>query len=90
MKTNDVIMVGLGLVAGYFLKREWDKRNAVVTSTNNVGVQSLPSDENFVFSTKYKDCLKKVEEEMAQSKYGGVISSDTIRKIMIDDCMKAV
>ena len=86
MKTNDVVMFGLGFVAGYFLKSSWDKRNALA-SADNAGVNSLPDDTNYVFSQKYKDCEAKVNKTMSVSKY--VVGTDLVakKKNMIEECM---
>jgi len=86
MKTNDVVMFALGLVAGYFLKNQWNKRNAL--SSENSGVNSLPDDTNYVFSQKYKDCEKKVEEQMTYMKTTANFDSVAYKKDAIDRCMK--
>ena len=86
MKTNDVVMFGLGFVAGYFLKSSWDKRNALA-STDNAGVNSLPDDTNYVFSQKYKDCEAKAEKIMEQSKFKAGVDLDAYKKNKIEECM---
>lgn len=88
MKTNDVVMFALGLVAGYFLKNQWNKRNALA-SADNAGVDSLPADTNYVFSQKYKDCEKKVEEELASTAFKVTANFDmnAFKKHSIDRCM---
>jgi len=48
-------MFALGLVAGYFLKNQWNKRNSLA-SADNAGLNSLPPDTNNVLSQKNKDC----------------------------------
>ena len=74
MKTNDVILFGVGLAVGYFVKSSLDKRNAVATT--QVG------DENYVFSQKYKDCEQKVST-MTLPEGAGI----DYRKKAIDECM---
>jgi len=74
MKTNDVILFGVGLAVGYFVKSSLDKRNAVATT--QVG------DENYVFSQKYKDCEQKVST-MALPEGAGI----DYRKKAIEKCM---
>jgi hypothetical protein len=86
MNTRDLILVGVGVALGFFVKRTLDNRN-VVASTDGTGVQTLPSDENFVFSQKYKDCEASISQEMAQEKYAGIINLDAIKKAKIDSCM---
>ena len=89
MKTNDVIMFGLGLIAGYFLKSNWDKRTAS-TLTDNTGMQALPPDTNFVLSQKYKDCEAKVEQQLASTEFKVTANFDinAYKKNAIDNCMK--
>ena len=89
MKTNDVVMFALGLVAGYFLKNQWNKRNALA-SADNAGVDSLPADTNYVFSQKYKDCEAKVEEQLASTAFKVTANFDmnAYKKNAIDNCMK--
>ena len=86
MKTNDVIMFGLGLIAGYFLKSNWDKRTAS-TLTDNTGMQTLPPDTNFVFSQKYKDCEARVQEQSTYMKTTANFDMNAWRKEAIDRCM---
>jgi hypothetical protein len=80
MKTNDLVMVGLGFIAGYFLKNQWDKRNAVVETPND--------DTNYVFSKKYKDCEVKVNEMMSLAKFAQGTDLVAYNKRAIDSCMK--
>ena len=89
MKTNDVVMFALGLVAGYFLKNQWNKRNALA-SADNAGVNSLPADTNYVFSQKYKDCEAKVEQQLASTEFKVTANFDinAYKKNVIDVCMK--
>lgn len=79
MKTNDVILFGLGLVAGYFFKSNWDRRNAVVTK---------PTEENFVFSQKYKDCQAEVSEFMTTARFAQNTDLEAYKKNAIEECMK--
>ena len=79
MKTNDVILFGLGLVAGYFFKSNWDKRNAFATT---------PTEENFVFSQKYKDCEAEVSEFMVKAKFAQNTDLEAYKEKAIEDCMK--
>jgi hypothetical protein len=80
MKTNDVILVALGFVVGYFVKSNWDRRNAVMTT---------PSEENFVFSQKYKDCEAQVSNFMKTAEFER-IDLETYKKDAIAKCMKKV
>jgi hypothetical protein len=88
MRTNDVILFGLGLIAGYFFKSNLDKRNAL--SSENSGVNSLPADTNYVFSQKYKDCEAKVSEMLASTAFKVTANFDmnAYKKNAIDRCMK--
>lgn len=79
MKTNDVILFGLGLVAGYFFKSNWDRRNSVMT---------VPSEENFVFSQKYKDCQAEVSRFMSVAKFAQNTDLEAYKKNAVDFCMK--
>ena len=85
MNTRDFILVGVGVALGFFVKKTLDNRN-VVASTDGTGVQTLPSDENFVFSQKYKDCAKKIEEQINRSEESRNFSLE-VQKTMIDACM---
>jgi hypothetical protein len=84
MKANDLILIGLGVFAGYFFKSNWDKRNAL--SSENSGVNSLPSETNYVFSEKYKYCEAQANKTL--SKINDNINYLEVRKRLIDDCMK--
>lgn len=79
MKTNDIVMFGLGFVAGYFLKSSWDKRSAVVATSTD--------DTNYVFSQKYKDCEAKANKIMEQSKFKASVDLDAYKKSKIEECM---
>lgn len=80
MKTNDIVMFGLGFVAGYFLKSSWNKRSlAVVSSTDET---------NYVFSQKYKDCEASANKSMELSKFAYGVDLDAYKKNKIDYCMK--
>lgn len=79
MKTNDVVMFGLGFVAGYFLKSSWDKRSAVVATSTD--------ETNYVFSQKYKDCEAKANKIMEQSKFKAGVDLDAYKKGKIEQCM---
>ena len=79
MKTNDVILFGLGLVAGYFFKSNWDRRNSVMT---------LPTEENFVFSQKYKDCQAEVSRFMSMAEFAQNTDLEAYKKNAVDNCMK--
>ena len=89
MKTNDVILFGLGLVAGYFFKSNWDKKNALIQASMT-GVNFSDSETNFVFSQKYKDCESRVNEQLArtQFKVSANFDIDAYKKNAIDNCMK--
>jgi formylmethanofuran dehydrogenase subunit D len=80
MKTNDVVMVGLGFIAGYFLKSIWNKRNTVV--------QTSTDDTNYVFSPKYKNCEAEVNKRMELSEFSSDVDLDAYKKNYIDACMK--
>jgi hypothetical protein len=79
MKTNDVILFGLGLVAGYFFKSNWDRINSVMT---------VPTEENFVFSQKYKDCQAEVSRFMSMAKFAQNTDLEAYKKNAVDFCMK--
>lgn len=80
MKTNDVILVALGFVVGYFLKSNWDRRNAVMTT---------PSEQNFVFSQKYKNCETEVSNFMKTARFANT-DLEAYKKDAIEKCMKNV
>ena len=84
MNTKDLILVGVGVALGFFVKRTLDNRN-VVASTDGTGVQTLPSDENFVFSQKYKDCEAQAIKTL--NKINDNINYQKAKKQLIDSCM---
>ena len=86
MKTNDVILFGVGVLAGYFIKFNLDKRNAT-TSTDNTGAQTLPDDTNYVFSQNYKDCEAEVSKFMTTAKFAQNTDLVSYKKNAIDKCV---
>jgi hypothetical protein len=84
MKTNDVILFGVGVLAGYFIKFNLDKRNAI-TSTNNIGAQMLPDDTNYVFSQNYKDCEDDFNKIAFKLQAGTDMGA--LKKQFIDKCI---
>ncbi len=87
MNTRDFLLVGTGLVVGFFVKRTLDNKNALDLANR---VDSLPDDTNYVFSQKYKDCEASVSQDMERSRYAGNVDLVAMKKSLIDDCMKAV
>jgi hypothetical protein len=89
MRTNDVILFGLGLIAGYFFKNNWDKKNALIQASM-AGMNCSDSETNFVFSQKYKDCESRVNQRLAstQFKVSANFDIDAYKKNAIDNCMK--
>ena len=89
MRTNDVILFGLGLVAGYFFKSNWDKKNTLIQDSM-AGVNCSDSETNFVFSQKYKDCESRVNQQLASTQFKVTANFDinAYKKNAIENCMK--
>jgi len=80
-------MFALGLVAGYFLKNQWNKRNSLA-SADNAGLNSLPPDTNNVLSQKNKDCEAQANKTMGKIEFAVGTDLVAYKKQLIDSCMK--
>ena len=89
MRTNDVILFGLGLIAGYFFKSNWDKKNALIQASMT-GINCSDSEANFVFSQKYKDCEAEATKFMSMAKFASGKDLVAYKKNLVDGCMSRV
>jgi hypothetical protein len=87
MRTNDVILFGLGLIAGYFFKSNWDKKNTLIQASM-AGMNCSDSEANLVFSQKYKDCEAEATAFMSMSKFAQNTDLEAFKKNRISECMK--
>lgn len=85
MNTRDFLLVGAGVVVGFFAKRTLDNKNALDLANR---VDSLPDDTNYVFSQKYKDCEAQADKTMGKIEFA--VGTDLVgyKKQLIDACMK--
>lgn len=87
MNTRDFLLVGAGVVVGFFVKRTIDNRNALALANT---AEALPTETNYVFSQKYKDCEAEVSKFLSMARLAQNTDLVAYKKNAIEDCMKKV
>jgi hypothetical protein len=85
VNTRDFLLVGAGVVVVLLIKKTIDDRNALALANT---AEALPTETNYVFSQKYKDCEAEVSKFMTMARFAKNTDLVAYKKKAIEDCMK--